>query len=222
MTEAKYIALLAAPPLILGTGYVAFRQLVAHFGFKLGYLSSFLFYWIVWCLLLPWWVLGAGGMFQLFREGSSRFGQPAAVGLILLVLPCVLGYGYAFPRAIRHADVLIVVLSAALALTNGTLEELLWRGTYLKAFSGSWLLGYVYPSIGFAAWHFAPQTVAPNRAPGGSLSFVIVAGLAGLMWGWTARSSSSILWPAIFHVLFDFSGLGARIYFSAPSRPQDA
>jgi membrane protease YdiL (CAAX protease family) len=197
----------------LGTTFVAFRRLVAHFGFKCGYLGGFLFYWVVWCLLLPWWVLGTDGILQLFREGSSRFGQPAAVGVILLVLPCLLGYGYAFPRAIGQADILIVVLSAALALTNGTLEELLWRGTYLKAFSGNWLLGYVYPSLGFAVWHFAPQDVAPNRASGGRLSFVAAAGVVGLMWGWVARGSGSILWPAISHVLSDFSGLGARIYF---------
>ena len=54
MTAAKHLALLVAPSLVPGTTFVAFRLLVAHFGFKLGYLSGFLFYWMVWCLPLPW------------------------------------------------------------------------------------------------------------------------------------------------------------------------
>jgi hypothetical protein len=62
MTAAKRLALLAAPPLVLGTTFVAFRLLVAHFGFKCGYLGGFLFYWVVWCLLPPWWVLGTDGI----------------------------------------------------------------------------------------------------------------------------------------------------------------
>ena len=214
MNHVKRIALLAAPPLILGTTLIVFRLLVAHLGLKAGHLCGFLFYWVVWCALLPLWVLGTDGINRVFKPGSSRFGQPPAIGVVLLVLPCLLGYGYAFPRALHHANASIILLSAILALTNGTLEELLWRGSYLKTFPADWLRGWAYPSLGFAVWHFAPLAVLPNRAPGGNLLFVLVAGAAGMMWGWVAYRSRSILWATVAHVLFDFSGLGARIYFS--------
>lgn len=211
--SVRQIALLVAPPVLLGTTWMAFRILVARFGLKPGYFGGFAFYWIGWCLVFPWVVLGTAGVIRVFQQGASRFGEHTAVNVILLVLPLLLGYGYAFPRAIRGADWVVIVLSAALALTNGTLEELLWRGAYLRTFPDSWMLGYVYPSIGFAVWHLAPLAMVPSRAPGGSVSFVIVSGIVGLIWGLVARKSGSILWPAISHVLFDFSGLGARFYF---------
>jgi len=34
----------------------------------------------------------------------------------------------------------------------------------------------------------------------------------GLGWGFVARRTGSILWTMSAHILFDFSGLGARLY----------
>jgi uncharacterized protein len=95
---------------------------------------------------------------------------------------------------------------------NGTLEELLWRGVFVTVFHSSWLLGVLLPTIGFAVWHVAPQLVHPSRAPGRTASFVLVSGVLGLMWGRVAFTTGSILRTAISHVLFDFSGLRARVY----------
>jgi membrane protease YdiL (CAAX protease family) len=82
----------------------------------------------------------------------------------------------------------------------------------LNIFPENWLLGYVYPTLGFGLWHLAPLSVIPNRAPGGSLSFVAVSVSLGLIWGWVAMRSKSILWTSVAHILFDFSGLGGRLY----------
>jgi membrane protease YdiL (CAAX protease family) len=213
MLTSKQVVLIITPVVLLGTTYLTFQRLVALFGAKGGYLGGFLFYWIVWCLFLPWWILGTDGVLRIFRDVPSRFGQPVWLGAALLIIPLLLGYGYAFPRAIEQANITIVLFSALLAIVNGTLEELLWRGAYLTTFQGNWFLGYVYPTIGFAVWHFAPQSIFPSPAPGGSTSLVIVAGLVGLMWGWVAMQTGSILWATVSHVLFDFSGLGARVYF---------
>lgn len=213
MASIKQLALIALPPVLLGTTYLVFQTLVGAFGLKLGYLGGFLFYWIVWCLLFSWWLLGTERMLGLFRDVPNRLGRPAWVGAILLVLPLALGYGYAFPRAIGQADALIIILSLVIAVVNGAMEELLWRGAYGSAFPDNWFLATLYPAIGFAVWHFAPQSVVPNPAPGGAVSLVVVAGLVGLGWAWVAHRTKSILWVTLSHVLFDFSGLGARIYF---------
>lgn len=213
MLSFKQIILILTPFALTGTTYFAFQWMAAQFGSKAGYLGGFLFYWIIWCFLLPWWILGTDGLVQIFRDGTNRFGSPAWLGVALLIIPLLLGYGYAFPRAIGGANLTIILLSLLIAITNATLEELLWRGAYLTAFPSHWFLGYLYPAIGFAVWHFAPQSVFPNTAPGGNISLVVVAGLVGLMWGWVARQSGSILWATLSHILFDFSGLGARIYF---------
>ena len=47
--------------------------------------------------------------------------------------------------------------------------------------------------------------------------FIAVSGLVGCLWGWVARTSGRILWITAAHVLFDLSGLSARIYM----RPMD-
>lgn len=212
MFSLRQIVLIATPPALLATTCLAYRCLAKLFGPKGGYLAGFLFYWIIWCLLLSWWILGAGGSARVFRDVSPRFGPTMWLGPLLLVIPLLLGYGYAFPRAIKEAGWKIVLLSALIALVNGTMEELLWRGAYLSVFPHNWLLGYRYPAIGFAVWHFAPQSIFPSSAPGGNLILVVVAGLVGQMWGWVALQTGSILWTAVSHVLFDFSGLGARVY----------
>lgn len=210
---AKQAILVATPFVLLGSTYFAFQQLVALLGPRLGYLGGFLFYWIVWCLLVPWWLLGTDTLLDLLRPIPLRLGNPAWLGALFLIIPLLLGYAYAFPRAIAQATVSIILLSALIALVNGALEEVLWRGAYVAAFPDNRFLGTLYPALGFGVWHLAPQSIFPNTAPGGNWSLVVVAILVGLMWGWVARQTGSIFWVVISHILFDFSGLGARIYF---------
>lgn len=207
------IALIAAPPLLLASTHLCFQGFVALWGPRLGYFAGFLFYWLGWCLLFPLWILGRRGLGGLFRRPQPPFGRPAWLGALFLLLPLALGYGYAFPRALPRADWIILLSSAGIALVNGVLEEVLWRGTYVRVFPDSWWWGYAYPALGFGVWHLAPQSVFPNTAPGGNLSLVAVAVVVGLLWGWVVKRSGSIRWATLSHILFDFSGLGGRIYF---------
>jgi membrane protease YdiL (CAAX protease family) len=208
----RQLALLVTPPVLLASTWASFQLLTERLGLTAGYLVGFLFYWIAWCWALPLVMLGGYGVVRVFgnfRFADTRLGVSSGA---LLLLPLILGFGYAFPRAIGEASPTVVFLSAILALVNAPLEELLWRGTYLNIFPENWLLGYVYPTLGFGLWHLAPLSVIPNRAPGGSLSFVAVSVSLGLIWGWVAMRSKSILWTSVAHILFDFSGLGGRLY----------
>ena len=209
----RKVALLVAPWLLLASTTAVFRRLSAHLGPKRGYLGGFLFYWIFWCMLFPMWVLGARRLPALFRSRVEPSRPPSHSDLLLLALPPAVGYSLAFPRALARADEKIVLASALQALINASAEELLWRGTYLAVFPNSPALGYLYPTVGFAVWHYAPQVVFPSRYPGGRTSFVATAGLFGLIWGRVASRNGSVGWSVVSHVLLDFSGLGARIYF---------
>jgi membrane protease YdiL (CAAX protease family) len=209
----KKVALLIAPWLLIASTTVVFRRLAAHLGPKRGYFGGFIFYWIFWCLLLPVWVLGPRRLSALFRAGVERSRRPNRSDLLLLAVPPAVGYSMAFPRAIARADKKIVLTSFVQALVNASAEELLWRGTYQAVFPKSLALGYLYPTLGFAVWHYAPQVVFPSRYPGGATSFVASAGLFGLMWGRVSSRNGTIGWSTISHVLLDFSGLGARVYF---------
>jgi membrane protease YdiL (CAAX protease family) len=209
----REIALLGAPPALLATTLLSYNVLVAAFGLKLGYFLGFHFYWIFWCLIFPLWVLGLQGLRRLFRDARPRFGRPAWLRLAFLLLPLIVGYGYEFPLVLPHATPGIVLASAAIALVNATAEEVLWRGTYAAVFPGRAILGYLYPAVGFALWHLAPQSVFASTAPGGAALFVLVSLLFGLTWSWVAWRTGSIRWTTLSHVLLHFSGLGALFYF---------
>lgn len=205
-------ALLVMPLVLLLTTYLAFQEFVTWLGFKAGYFAGFAFYWAVWGLLFPLWALGGQGLRTLFRDVRPRLGKPGWVGAVLLALPPLLAGLTVFPAKLPQATPLVVLVSFVLALVNGTLEEVLWRGAYIKAFSDRVGLGYLYPSLGFALWHLAPQAVHPIAMPGGVAAFIAGALFLGLCWGWVAWRTGSIRWTVVSHVFTDFLGLGALVY----------
>lgn len=81
-------------------------------------------------------------------------------------------------------------------------------------FPGQLWLALLYPSIGFALWHLAPQSIFPSTWRGGRVAFVAQAGFLGLLYGWVANSTGVILWTAMSHILIDFSALGWDVVFA--------
>lgn len=200
------------PLVLLATTWAAFHFFNRQFGEKTGYLSGFVFYWIFWCTIVPLIFLNKGEIKSLFAVNYSLFRRAKTLHSLCLVIPLLLAYGYAFPKAISFATIPVLLLSLLLSLVNAPLEELLWRGLYLKLFASDKRLYVICSSLGFAIWHFAPQTIFPNKAPGGQLSFVAVAFGLGLLFSIVAKNTNSILLTTISHILFDFSGLGGRLY----------
>jgi membrane protease YdiL (CAAX protease family) len=123
-----------------------------------------------------------------------------------------------FARRIREATPLVLLSSAALALINAVGEEVLWRRIYARVFPRQTVRGYLYPAVGFALWHLAPQSVYPSHMRGGTWSFLAGALLIGLGHGWVAWRTGSIRWTVLTHILTDFLGLGGLLYFGKPSR----
>ncbi len=85
----------------------------------------------------------------------------------------------------------------AMALVNGTLEEVLWRGVYPALFPRSPGWGYLWPTLWFALWHAAPGSVAEGPA----WQLVAGAALFGAALGWVAWRTRSIRWTVLSHVL---------------------
>lgn len=212
VTATKRTVLLLTPPLLLASTYLMYAQLAEIMDLRVAYLTGFLFYWCGWCLALPLWILGPAGVRQLFQNPTRPLGRRSWVGLLLLVAPPAAGYATIAPVVFPGAGPLVVSVSALIAVINGTLEELLWRGAFPVAFPTNQWLGCLYPSLGFGIWHLAPQVIFPNQMPGGRISLVASAIVLGLMWGWVAWRTRSIRWTTLSHVLMDFSGLGGRVY----------
>ena len=211
--KKRQIILLFMPWILLATTYFAFISFEKIMGDKLGYLLAFVFYWIFWCFLFPLMFTGRKRIKEMFSKVGLQAGKLKILAVILLLLPPVLALSTVFAVKIPTATVLIVLGSFAIALINGTAEELLWRGVYVREFSGKLFMGYLYPAFGFAIWHLAPQAVHPISMPGGVLAFIFGAFFVGACWGWVAWKTNSIRLSIFSHVLTDFLGLGATIYF---------
>jgi uncharacterized protein len=166
MLSRNQIALLIAPWLLVATTYLAYQLLERRFGKKRIYLGGFLFYWILWCMLFPLALLGPQTLVRLFRCVHSPFGHPWWLGAFCLIAPPLVAFVFLFPKAMRKASVKLMLVSALLAIVNGPLEEVLWRGAYLTLFPGQFWLALLYPSVGFALWHLAPMSIVPPAVGG--------------------------------------------------------
>jgi membrane protease YdiL (CAAX protease family) len=199
--------LLIAPSILLVTTFITFGLLGELLGSVNGYIGGFLFYWIVWCGILPISLIGFKKIKDIFKDKEHRFGKPRVIGLVFLAGPFVASFFSMFLQKIGEASFSIIFVSALFAIVNGTMEELLWRGTFVTAFPKSWLWSYLYPSIWFGYWHLSPQVIFPSQMPGGAFGFSTMSIFMGLTFGWVAKKTSSLRWTTFAHILTDFMGL---------------
>lgn len=206
------LTLILTPLLLLLSTCIVFRVMGTTLGKKRGYLAGFLFYWIFWCVLMPLHLLGPRGVMGLFRTPRMRFTSPKWVGVLLLTGPTLAPLLSVFPAAVRRANRAILRDTALFSLVNGTLEELLWRGTYSAIFPTIWWWGYLYPSLGFGLWHFAPQSLQPYTGVGGAPLFAFAAVFMGLSFGWVAVRTQSLRWTALAHIFNNAVNLGGSLF----------
>ena len=106
----------------------------------------------------------------------------------------------------------VIIIGIPIEIINGTCEEILWRGLYVKNFPNKVILGLVYPSIGFAIWHLSPQLVFPSE--GGILGiiiFIISTFFLGFCYGWVSYKTRSIKWNALSHIINSILAFGIPI-----------
>jgi len=201
--------ILAIPPLLIFTVFLVFRFASSKLGKEKGYLVGFCFYWFFWCLLIPWLLMGKG-FTSLLTDRAPLFSPanwPAALLWIIVTLVTLVMYAKSFIKA----PLTLILLAIPLATLNGFCEEILWRGLFVRAFPGNPWLGVLYPAIGFALWHLAPQSVFPAE---NKLAFILSTFFLGLAYGFIAYSTGSAFWAAISHSLGGILALSGSL---APS-----
>lgn len=179
-------------------------------GAEAGYLLGFGFYWLFWCLLVPRILLEKTEFAAILHDRAPLFGRANwIVSLLWLVVMLVSVWMYA--GDFLRAPLALILLAAPLATLNGFCEEILWRGLYVRLFPRNPWLGILYPSLGFALWHLAPQVVFPAE---NVIGFVIATFFLALPYGYIAYRTGSARWTAISHSL---SGILALSGYLAPS-----
>ncbi len=211
--KTKRVFIYLLPFVLLGTCFYAFHFLSKYFDLKTAYLLGFVFYWMFWCLTIPLILLGKASFLSLFKTPQPIFGINKIRNILLLTVPLVFVYCYEFPKALAYANTIIFVYSLGLSIINGLAEEILWRGTFLKMMGNNSKYYVTFSSFGFAIWHLAPLSIYGNHNPGGEFSFITVSFVLGVLYSLVVKDNKSILLTIVSHILFDFSGLGARIYF---------
>ncbi len=207
--------MLAMPVILIASTYIAFQVFDAWWGYPLGYLVGFIFYWTVWCLAFPTYILGGlGPVIDLFREGKPGIKDLGwKLHLLLwfwILFPLITIF---IPKA-TQIGLIVLLGSILIGLVIGVTEELLWRGVYIRLFPNNAWLNMVYPSIMFGLWHISPQSVRASSMPGGVFSFVGYAVFLGLAYAYVARKTGSIRWCTLSHVIHDSLGLGALAYLA--------
>jgi hypothetical protein len=130
------------------------------------------------------------------------------------MIPPVVGFSTIFPLLLWIGSGRLLVLAGVIAIVNGTCEEVLWRGTYLRVFGNRLWGGLLYPAIGFGLWHVAPIAAHWSWSLGRAAALAACAMLVGLAYGFVARHTASIRWTIFSHILMNFAGLGVLAYFA--------
>jgi membrane protease YdiL (CAAX protease family) len=203
----RNLSMLALPILLIASNAVIFTVLSQLAGDETGYLLGFIFYWSFWCLLIPGLLVRKHRFASLLTDRRPLFGRdnrPAALLWGLVIFVAILMYG----RDFLAAPPALILIAVLLAVVNGVCEELLWRGVYVRVFPANPWWGILYPSIGFAAWHFVPQMVYPAENVFG---FVLSTLFLGLVYGFIAYRTGSAKWTAISHSLSGAVALAAPL-----------
>ena len=209
MNGSAYFLLVLPFGLIFSTTIV-FTFLSKRLGKDASYLLGFIFYWIIWCVVVPLLYLGKDGFLSLFVDETPLLSRPnwlAAVLWAFITLVSLIMYGKSFIQA----PLTLILIAIPMATINGVCEELLWRGLYVRAFPDNFWLAILFPAIGFALWHLVPLQIFSD---GNKFQFILSTFFLGLAYGFIAYKTGSAKWTAISH---SFNGILALSGYLAPS-----
>lgn len=191
----RKLLLILLPVLLTASASCVFYCAARLWGRDIGYLTGFLFYWLVWCLLVPLLLLGRD-YFTMLRDKKPLF-RKQNWWVILLLASTVTApvFLYLIP-GLSVTPLPVMLLGIPFALIHGFFEETFWRGLYISFFPDDPVMGLVYPALLFSLWHIAPQLAIPSGSP---LVFIISTIPLGLTYGFTAYATKSAKWCVIAH-----------------------
>jgi len=207
--NTTFLSALFIPVLLLPVMAGIFALSARWLSAQAGYLLGFGFYWLFWCLLLPRWLLGKAEFAAILRDRAPLFSHSnrlAALLWLTVTLVSVWMYAGEFLRA----PLTLILLAVPLATINGFCEEILRRGLCVRRFPQNPWMAILYPSLGFALWHLAPQVIFPAE---NVIGFVLSTFFLALPYGYIAYRTGSAKWTAISHSL---SGILALSGYLAP------
>ena len=196
MTQKQKIALAISPILVILMFFI-FQGLAVLIGKDLAWYVGLFIYWAIFCIVVPIFLIGKNKILLKFKYRTTIFMNwlVASIPVIFTLI------GVMFVLEKVERSFVQALIWIGMGIGNGIFEEILWRGTYSDLFPDNIVFGWLWPSIWFAIWHFAPGSLSQNRPVtmlvGGALFF-------GLCWGWVSYKTKSILLTSTSHFLSGF------------------
>lgn len=187
-------------------------ELTGTFGGPQGYLLSLCVYWLGFCIpVIALHVRGKRSP-RLFSE-KLAWRDWWVPGFLLLQVGGVALLAFVPNTAVltTHA----AMLAGLVAVINGPLEEVAWRGGFMTRFADRPRLGFGLGWLLYTAWHLPLLLSHGIVFDGGWMALIGGAAVLGLLWSWIAWRTGSVFWTAIAHaltnvitfwVLFDHNG----------------
>ena len=209
----KKTILLILPIILITSTAMVFHFATQFSSSELGYLIGFLFYWLFWCLLVPF-LLERQNFKNLFKDKYVLF-QKKNWWLILLLTSTIIApiFMYFLP-SLSSTPLPIIILAIPLALIHAFFEETFWRGLYTANFPNNFFFSVLFPTLFFSLWHFSPQFAIPTAHP---INFIISTLPLGLIYALVAYVTKSAKWSIIAHGIsgiLAFSGLLASSVYA--------
>lgn len=196
MTRQQSLLLLHIA-LLLGALFVLVPPLVA-WDPRAGYLLTLTFYWLFFCLPVIGWHAMPANEGQLFSE-KLRWRDWWLLPLLMVQVAIVASFHFVPSTALFTSGGMWLAL--LLAMINGPLEEIAWRGGFLGAFRDKPRLGFWLSWLLFSAWHLPLAYGTLGLLGDTTITFLVVASALGLFWTWIAWRTGSVFYVSIAHAL---------------------
>jgi membrane protease YdiL (CAAX protease family) len=192
-TSKKQQISIAALPILVLMMIGVYRGAAHLFGSSLGWYVGFMIYWPLWCVLYPLWMLGWDEVKKLFC--SRKLVTTDWMLMFFYPIMSLIGVFLFDKQEQESGQVLLYIL---MCFGNGFFEEILWRGVYIRLFAGDIMWSFIWPTLWFAIWHYAPGSISPWTNV-----WVLMAGALGLgaSVSLLAMKTNSIRWSVIAHTL---------------------
>ena len=205
-SDAARRAVLAVPLAVPASMAGVFALLARRCRPQVAYNVGFAMYWVGWCLAFPLWVLGPRRAVDVLTRGR----RPTLGEAALLALPVAGSVATRLLPRRDEVDARVGGMMVVTAAVNAVGEELLWRGAFVEEFPDDPWRGAVWPLLGFAVWHLAPQVILPSRI--GRLRFILGSALVGTASTLAAWREGGLRWVLAPHAATDACGVTAALF----------
>lgn len=187
MDRKAGLAALAAVPFLAAVCW----YLTSTFTPIWGYFGTLAVYW---CTVLIPLMLWRRPSLRLLRLGDITKGLIGLAALPVVLVSCVAGFTLSHaPIPLWTAGIVIVV-----ALCNGTLEELFWRGTVQTTDATIAQMGAGVAM--FTGWHLALLAAQGVTVTGGALGLLMGAAGGGILWAYLRAKTKAVGLPVLSHI----------------------